>query len=913
MMALAATAQTGSVVAVDANQVLMINGRKVFAIGFSPGPPTYGKTSSGNDALQELRDAGAVLFRITQTNNWDSQVISDQQAALDWAAQHGMYCWVNLRELSRFSATDTNTPASLRNVVDTFRNHPALGLWKNFDESWWAGVSEADLQRGYEVTKQEDANHPVVQTHAPRGTVPDLQPYNAAADILALDIYPVSIPPGAHSLLPNKEISMVGDWTEFLSLVAAGGKEYWMIEQIAWSGVTPPSKTLIFPTYTQERFMAYQAIINGARGLVYFGGNIAATLNTQDAPLGWNWTFWNDVLKPVVQQLGDHNVLAQALVATNSTLPITMSGTTAPDVEYCVREVPPYLYILASKREGTVTNVTFSGLPSWALKGEVLYESPRVVAAQNGQFEDVFAPFDVHVYRFSQTNQPPTILFQPQSRTNSVGTTASFSVTADGTGPLTYQWRKNGFNLTDGGNVFGAGLPSLMVTNISLSDAAGYDVVVTGFGSVTSAPTATLSVLASQSPTINGQPQSRANYAGTTVSFSVTADGTSPLVYQWRKDGSNIVDGGVISGASAPTLTLTGISSVDAGSYSVVVSNVAGSVLSIPATLTVIYPLPFYEPFDYAAGLDLGGQIGGNYLGWSDIGTGTVGPFIIVQTNSLMVPGLMPAAGNSIRFGGLGKSVRLSMPAGMPVTSGTLYYSFALQVLDTNGLSSAGTFLAGFNNSIGAQANQPTVVGTRLYMRATNDGFNLGVSKNSSVASDWVWDPRTFTTNQVLFIVGSYTFNPATTSDDISKLWINPGEADLAATAEPAAMLVATNGSDITANQIASFVFLQRATTEPAAMVADELRIGRTWAEVTPLPPPIMVLLTGMKKLSNGAFQFAYSNSNSSGQSGSTYVSTNLTDWTPLGTATQISAGRFEFTDPAATNYLRRFYQLRTP
>jgi hypothetical protein len=454
-----AFAQTGSVVAVTADNILVINGKKVFPIGFSPGPPNNGKTPGGGDALQELRDAGALLFRMSQTTDWDSTVVSNQTAALDWANQHGMFCWVNLRELSEFAAGDTATEAALRNIVDTFRNHPALGLWKNFDEAWWGGVSVADLQRGYDVIRQEDTNHPIVQTHAPRGTLQDLQPYNVAADILALDIYPVGYPPGTDSLLTNKEISMVGDWTDFLGQVADGQKETWMIEQIAWSGVTPPAKTLRFPTFAQERFMAYEAIIRGARGLMFFGGNVAATLTPQDAVLGWNWTFWNDVLKPVVLQLGDHSLLADALVTTNSTLPVTMSGTTFPDVEFCVREVPPYLYILACKREGATIQVTFNGLPSWATTGELLYESPRIVTAAGGQFTDWFGPFEVHAYRFlntttnASTNQ--VILYEPFNYSN-IGMPVSSNTPAN--------WTFNGSGANDlsiaAGNLSYPGLAS---------------------------------------------------------------------------------------------------------------------------------------------------------------------------------------------------------------------------------------------------------------------------------------------------------------------------------------------------------------------------------------------------------------------------------------------------------------------
>jgi hypothetical protein len=137
---------------------------------------------------------------------------------------------------------------------------------------------------------------------------------------------------------------------------------------------------------------------------MFFGGNIAAALNSTDAPFGWNWTFWQKVLKPVVLELGDKGLLAPALVAPVSTLPVVMSGTTAPDVEFCVREASPYLYILASKREGTTLQITFSGLPSWATSGELLYEAPRTVTVQNGQFTDWFGPNEVHAYRFYNPN-----------------------------------------------------------------------------------------------------------------------------------------------------------------------------------------------------------------------------------------------------------------------------------------------------------------------------------------------------------------------------------------------------------------------------------------------------------------------------------------------------------------------------
>jgi hypothetical protein len=75
---------------------------------------------------------------------------------------------------------------------------------------------------------------------------------------------------------------------------------------------------------------------------------------------------------------------------------------------------------------------------------------------------------------------------------------------------------------------------------------------------------------------------------GQTASFSVNASGTGPLSYQWRKNTTNLVDGGNLSGARTNTLIIMSISASDAATYSVIVSNANGSVTSSNAVLTVI-------------------------------------------------------------------------------------------------------------------------------------------------------------------------------------------------------------------------------------------------------------------------------------------------------------------------------------
>lgn len=82
------------------------------------------------------------------------------------------------------------------------------------------------------------------------------------------------------------------------------------------------------------------------------------------------------------------------------------------------------------------------------------------------------------------------------------------------------------------------------------------------------------------SPAITVQPAAQAAQIGGSATFSVTAVGNAPLSYQWSKDGTSIV------GASQASLTLFDIKSADFGSYSVVVSNAVGSLVSAQATLT---------------------------------------------------------------------------------------------------------------------------------------------------------------------------------------------------------------------------------------------------------------------------------------------------------------------------------------
>ena len=174
----------------------------------------------------------------------------------------------------------------------------------------------------------------------------------------------------------------------------------------------------------------------------------------------------------------------------------------------------------------------------------------------------------------------PSITGQPASQTVTVGSPATFSVSASGTAPLAYQWRKNGTAIS------GATGSSYQTPATTLPDSGStFSVVVSnGVGSATS-NNATLTVQPFVMPGITGQPNNVTVPAGQPAQFSVTATGSVPLGYQWRKGGVPI------SGATASTLAIASTAAGDAGSYDVVVSNARGTATSGAATLTVTAPI----------------------------------------------------------------------------------------------------------------------------------------------------------------------------------------------------------------------------------------------------------------------------------------------------------------------------------
>ena len=390
----------------DESRTIQFDGRPTFPIVLSPGPPLNSTTPSGTNGLAETTAAGVNVYRTGPGGAWSA---NDINTGLAWdraaAALHA-YTWPNL---GGYSLAQPGSPedAGLAHVVDTLTHDPsgsAIAFWKGRDEPWWGDFLPTQLQFAYcRVTSRGDPSWcggevPLdpsqlwVTIEAPKGTASQLAPYSSVTDVHGVDIYPVTLGQ------PFPSLHRVGKWTATLASVTPLNP-VWTTLQICSSGAFDKTTgEFVVPTLQQERFMAYDAILNGAKALTFFGGNNANCFSGTDSQYGWNWSFWQSVLQPLVQQLSATSPLAPALVNSTAIRRITTKGT---GTEVALREGTSVddLWLIAARTGVDSATVAFKGLPSWAHRASVYTES-RTVTAAKGTLRDHFGQWDVHVYHF---------------------------------------------------------------------------------------------------------------------------------------------------------------------------------------------------------------------------------------------------------------------------------------------------------------------------------------------------------------------------------------------------------------------------------------------------------------------------------------------------------------------------------
>jgi hypothetical protein len=377
----------------DSHGTVLVDGVAGFPIALSPPPPPGGRTPAGVDALDEVVSAGVTFLRVgPHHGQWTDQALVDAENWNDAAEAQAIHTWIALGELAH-AQPDTPEDVQLQQVVTALKDSPGFGIWKGQEEPFTRGWAAASLRHAFDATSAIDPDHLFVIIEAPRGAATDLAQYSAVCSGHGVDIYPVAFGNA------DPDLSQVGRWTRTIRSITPTRVVFTTL-QICFSGSDDPagSGAFVLPTHRQARFMVYDAIINGARGVIFFGGDNPTCQSSADAALGWNWTFWNDVLKRLVAEIGRHGRLHPALLAPD-TGPSLHSDD--PGTEICSRQVGETVWVIAAHRGRGTRDVTISGLPSAITRGRH-YRSNRPVKVRRGAFTDTFSRWDAHVYHFRE-------------------------------------------------------------------------------------------------------------------------------------------------------------------------------------------------------------------------------------------------------------------------------------------------------------------------------------------------------------------------------------------------------------------------------------------------------------------------------------------------------------------------------
>jgi Immunoglobulin I-set domain len=323
-------------------------------------------------------------------------------------------------------------------------------------------------------------------------------------------------------------------------------------------------------------------------------------------------------------------------------------------------------------------------------------------------------------------------------------------------------------------------------------------------------------------PAIILDPVNVAAYFQGAASFTAAADGVPAPNLQWYFNTNTVITYGTSS-----TLTVSNLAPANLGLYSLVATNSSGSVTSSPAILSQAIAFEngvVYDPFNYSVGSELFNQ-GGWVTNTAPAANQLPGSYI--AAGNLGVPGLAAPIGNHYLWS---SNVTVRLPFGT-ITNGPLYFSFSLRATNISGVLSTEDALAGL-----AYYSSTTLYPKIDCIWSDQNDYQIGIAKGTGT-SHIVTNSAVFNDNDIVFIVGCLVLtNGNTTGQDPIELWVNPDPSTYGDPSPPAPSCMTTNGSGDPTTGVDRFSW--RGSSISIQHEVDELRIGFTWAAVTP-PPPV--------------------------------------------------------------------------
>ena len=375
----------------DADGMIRLDGKRTFVLGLYQKP-------GGKDAYSALARQGFNLVSLPA----DISMLDSAKAA-------GLRVWITLGTLDTTQRAKSWAP--IRQKIEQLKSNPALLAWEIADEpsfSWNSNqlrIVPELMKETYDSIRKADKAHPIYLNHAPVNLVETLKRYNDSNDLTACDIYPV-IPPGIKPMyalnsdgfqgdLSNTTLSQVGDYVDKMRKVCGPNRPLLMVLQgFAWEMLRPEAERDIskirYPTFRESWFMAWDAILHGSNGLIWWG-----TAYVPD-----NHPFLHDLTKVVTNLSSVKEILT--LPDLSSPLRITyreMGHSINKGIEVKIKKEKDAIWILTANTERNAVRAELHTQFS-AEAAEVLFENRRIAIHQATIAED-YQPYEVHLYKLT--------------------------------------------------------------------------------------------------------------------------------------------------------------------------------------------------------------------------------------------------------------------------------------------------------------------------------------------------------------------------------------------------------------------------------------------------------------------------------------------------------------------------------
>jgi len=344
------------------DNVMLLDGKPFFPLGL------YCVGQFG-DIEQELKDTQEMGFNMAQSYLLNPyEPLEHTKSYLDFANKYGLK--VMSGGLGRLDTPERKA------FISRFRGHPSLLVYYLDDEPSYSGVEVGLIKQ---AVREIDTTRPTAITHY---HIPRYEDLVARADVFIADRYPVGE--------PGLELTAVRDRVVAASEIAKGKIPIWFVIQALNKKAYQPDFPGGLPTYSQERFMVFSAIINGAKGL-FFYSSAGGSKRT------WTSQFRKDLVEIISQVKTLIPIItSQEDIRVKTELLDEKSPDFHKEIKVMGKRYENKIYLLVANESKETLRVRFI-LEENLKSCKVLFEK-RMVKPGINNFEDEFSEYDVHIY-----------------------------------------------------------------------------------------------------------------------------------------------------------------------------------------------------------------------------------------------------------------------------------------------------------------------------------------------------------------------------------------------------------------------------------------------------------------------------------------------------------------------------------